>query len=210
MSPDDVRYIECQAEETLRSYGDRVAPVTFPVPVDLIGECLYGLEWDWETIPEPPGVQIWAGLYSRERRAVLNEAHKEMFDANEGIERFTKAHEIGHWLLHVNHDRLAHPALPGIGDEQVIFTRDGDDSEIELQANAFAAALLMPRDRIIESIAEIDLSVWPSIYKLRETFGVSISAMTMRLAKLNLAFFDAGSKIYRNYDDFAGQQALFD
>lgn len=208
MTAADVIEIEKRAQEVLARYREEVASFTLPVPVDLIGECLLGLIWDWELLEEAPGVHIWAGLYTREGRVVLNEAHKDMFEANEGIERFTKAHEIGHWVLHVGRDAASGLTEPEHMNRDLILTRNGDESEIELQANAFAAALVLPRDLLVEEVRVRDLSTWPSIYELRELFGVSISAMTMRLAKLDLAFFDAKSNIYRNYADYESQNGI--
>lgn len=55
----------------------------------------------------------------------------------EGQRRFAGAHELGHWLLHPNLDQT-HVDTP----EQL---RDYKKSQVELEANTFAAELLMPR-----------------------------------------------------------------
>src|SRR5947209_1138870 len=79
----------------------RGEPIELPIDVDAIGEQLLGLSWLYEPIPEPPGTTIFAALHPEQRLVVLNERHVETFGRNEGLERFTKAHELGHWVLHV-------------------------------------------------------------------------------------------------------------
>lgn len=107
-------------------------------------------------------------------------------------QRFTIAHELGHYVLHRK------SKSPG---EQLFVDRDFlvkyrssykySEAEYlqEQQANAFAAALLMPeslihkelRKKEYESVSEIDL-----IDVLAKLFRVSNVAMTYRLSNLNI------------------------
>jgi Zn-dependent peptidase ImmA (M78 family) len=87
-------------------------------------------------------------------------------------QRFTIAHELGHYCLHRDQiDRLV---------EKILFRDDGGPDNIEWQANQFAARLLMPQEEIrlnIQSgIREID--------ELARKFGVSSLAMQFRLRNL--------------------------
>src|SRR5438093_13319639 len=75
-------------------------PIELPVDVDAVGEQLLGLSYLYEPIPEPRGTTILAALHPEQRLIVLNERHVETFGRNEGLERFTKAHELGHWICH--------------------------------------------------------------------------------------------------------------
>lgn len=103
--------------------------------------------------------------------------------------RFTIAHELGHYELH----RLNKEIFVDNKEFKVLF-RDQRSSTgeflIEQEANAFAAALLMPRDLLIKEIAKknIDLSDGNSdvISELATKFKVSAQAMTFRIANLNL------------------------
>jgi hypothetical protein len=168
-----------------------------PVDVDLIGELVCGLQWDWDVIPEPPGRRIWAGLFPRERRVVMNERHLAIYRGNEGLERFTKAHELGHWVCHVLEGFPAARAAADPGDpvrarppstRAIAFLRDGSATDWrERHANWFAAALLMPAPLLLCAARDRDLTRWRDRYALRDRFNVSISALNTRLATLGLA-----------------------
>ena len=83
--------------------------------------------------------------------------------------RFTIAHELGHYALH--RDLIG----SGITDDALYRSRLG--GPIERQANRFAAELLMPWNLVVESIEQgID-----TVEELAEKFGVSKSAMSIRL-----------------------------
>lgn len=103
--------------------------------------------------------------------------------------RFTIAHELGHYELH----RLNKEIFVDNGKKQFkALFRDhrsstGEDL-LEQEANAFAAALLMPRNLLIKEIEKrhIDLSGDDDnvIRDLAEKFNVSLQAMTIRIGNL--------------------------
>jgi Zn-dependent peptidase ImmA (M78 family) len=97
-------------------------------------------------------------------------------------QRFTLAHECAHLLLHkgVFIDRLVR-----------VNWRDGTSDTEEVQANAFAAELLMPRklmQREIERLIARSRQIAPEqlIAELAETFRVSQEAMRYRLVNLGV------------------------
>lgn len=105
-------------------------------------------------------------------------------------QRFTIAHELGHLLLHGY--RTPH------ADKQFRF-RDARSSEgsvlEEIQANQFAAELLMPRKMIMRAIERCGFQHAPAndveekqfevvVGKLATDFRVSRQAMTLRLSSL--------------------------
>jgi Zn-dependent peptidase ImmA (M78 family) len=103
-------------------------------------------------------------------------------------QRFTIAHELGHLLLH--------EGRPLITDYSVrINSRDetssmGTDKE-EVEANAFAAAILMPRNLVwAELKREVETGDASSrdelIARLARIFYVSTEAMGYRLVNLSL------------------------
>ena len=101
-------------------------------------------------------------------------------------QRFTVAHEIGHYVLHVKGQQQQ------LFVDRSIFNRDegsstGDDAE-EVQANQFAAALLMPEKMVREEIAKsaFDLDDEDDVSNLAKRFNVSAAAMTFRLKNLGL------------------------
>lgn len=97
--------------------------------------------------------------------------------------RFTIAHELGHLMLHPK---------DGIHmDEAVIQKRDGRASEgthdDEIEANRFAAELLMPREFLETDLSRIDkffVDDEKQIEELAKRYQVSVQAMTIRLNTL--------------------------
>jgi Zn-dependent peptidase ImmA (M78 family) len=106
-------------------------------------------------------------------------------------QRFTIAHELGHFLLH-GQDAQAQDAKVFVDDLPVVLFRNQTSSEgtqrQEIEANIFAAALLMPEDIIREQLTlqPIDAFDDVSVKHLATQFGVSVRAITIRLTKLGL------------------------
>ncbi|MCJ2036136.1 ImmA/IrrE family metallo-endopeptidase [Methylobacterium sp. J-068] len=93
--------------------------------------------------------------------------------ASAGRRRFTVAHEAGHYFLH------RHRLPNGIHcKEEDVSRRAGKD--IEKEADAFAAALLMP---LHDLRRQVDPKVRPTLVELgalAERYGVSLTAATLR------------------------------
>lgn len=87
----------------------------------------------------------------------------------ENRQRFTIAHEIGHFVLHRE--------LIGDGIADDVLYRSGISNRAEAQANRFAANLLMPWHLLDPLLAEGIVSV----PELANRFQVSDSAMAIRL-----------------------------
>ncbi|WP_293575632.1 ImmA/IrrE family metallo-endopeptidase [Phaeobacter sp.] len=104
-------------------------------------------------------------------------------------QRFTLAHELGHFVLH--------KSLIGTGlDDSKMYrsTEAGDfyNTEIKLaherQANSFAAKVLMPKHLLKKKIDELSQSESkPDVSELCNLFQVSYSAMKWRLVNLGWA-----------------------
>lgn len=121
-----------------------------------------------------------SGFYFREgeRRVIgVNSAHARV------RQRFTIAHELGHAILH---------DAEGLHLDQAFKFRDSRSSlaidRDEIDANAFAAELLMPEDEVRRAVATEDLDVndEESISRLARHFGVSPQALTYRLVNLGV------------------------
>lgn len=100
-------------------------------------------------------------------------------------QNFTVAHELGHLLMH--------RGRPLIVDSSVrVNFRDPTSASAtnreEIEANAFAAALLMPKDFVIHAVADLPTPADPDSIAdtLAPHFGVSGSAMHFRLVNLGL------------------------
>ncbi|MPZ67877.1 MAG: ImmA/IrrE family metallo-endopeptidase [Pseudonocardiaceae bacterium] len=103
-------------------------------------------------------------------------------------QRFTVAHELGHWALH--------PGRLVIFDRPMRINRRDSVSAMatdreEVQANAFAAALLMPERAVRHSVGELPLKERTdpeqAAQRLAGEFDVSPVAMSFRLINLGLA-----------------------
>jgi Zn-dependent peptidase ImmA (M78 family) len=102
-------------------------------------------------------------------------------------QRFTIAHEIGHYLLH-----LKNSTSKLFLDRYTVYRRDdqsstGNDRE-EIEANAFAAAVLMPGGLVRDEVRknDFDLDDEDDLTILAKRFNVSTTAMTFRLGNLGL------------------------
>lgn len=103
-------------------------------------------------------------------------------------QRFTIAHEIGHFLLHKNVNESNSIHVDG-GFVQT-WNRDGRSSQgqdaDEIEANRFAAELLMPTKFLEKDIAElgsIDMENDEHLIPLAAKYEVSLHALSLRLAK---------------------------
>lgn len=102
-------------------------------------------------------------------------------------QRFSIAHEIGHFLLHegevLHVDRKNDALRVKLRGRRAAM---GDDPE-EIEANLFAAELLMPErflERDLERVREVDLYDEDSLSKLARSYKVSTQALVFRLANL--------------------------
>jgi Zn-dependent peptidase ImmA (M78 family) len=105
--------------------------------------------------------------------------------------RFTVAHELGHLVLHddlVQVDRH-YMVMEGLSRLRPAALRDKLSGEArdprEIEANRFAAALLMPSDFVERSLRRYTLPLDEStIRKMADEFDVSLQAMNFRLTNL--------------------------
>jgi len=103
-------------------------------------------------------------------------------------QRFTIGHELGHLKLHAEKELIVDHSV-------YVYMRDdrsslGSDQE-EIQANAFAAAILMPQTLVVEELQRIltkkDFSSRDElIARMARVFDVSSEAMGFRLINLNI------------------------
>lgn len=97
---------------------------------------------------------------------------------NEGFERFSVAHELGHYFLPDHPDEIlrgggAHMSRAG-------FSEGG--SSIELEADHFAAGLLMPDHLVRRKLGDSQIGL-QGIQDLADAAGVSITAAAIRAAE---------------------------
>lgn len=133
------------------------------------------------SIKEKPLEDEYSGFLAvKEKTIVVNLRHAPV------RRRFTIAHEIGHYRLH----RKQKNDMPVFIDRAIYYRKDSADGlehRVEMEANAFAAGLLMPEillDEYLDKHLELKLEKSASIKTLAEEFEVSRPAMEYRLKNL--------------------------
>lgn len=140
--------IESAVQELLRQYakakGESPRP---PIPVDAIAESVLGLTLEMGDLRKKLGKSDVLGATWLDDALVVIDSSLE---GNEGRYCFTLGHEVGHWQLHRplrGMDKVTFPLFsrePGAKATAVIVCRDGQRDSAEIQADKFAALLLMP------------------------------------------------------------------
>jgi Zn-dependent peptidase ImmA (M78 family) len=157
----------------------------FPLDASRVAEFL-GLDVVWDRIADDAAGKIAAKILPLERLIEINE---EIPQLRGGFGESTIAHEIGHWVLHIDPkevDRHLRLREKGVEVEvKPLLCRSVENlSGIEWQAQYFASCLLMPQFKLLEKLEGKDLSKWNDLYEMAEEFGVTISNLTNRLKDL--------------------------
>ena len=147
------------------------------VPTDL-GQVAKHLKATVLEEPAPAGVSGALVMKDGKPIVLANSSHVPV------RRRFTIAHELGHLAMHVDPQDWKRAT-------RVVLFRDARASQgvvrREIQANAFAAGLLMPqtevRRRVVQPLGHMDVD---DIQELADQFQVSTEAMTVRLKDLGL------------------------
>jgi len=167
-----VPYIEERAESLLSKFNLLSTPIDVLKCADLLGINVQAAELE----PEISGVFI-----KKENVPYIRYNSIEI----PARQRFTIAHEIGHFLLHAKSNSLF------IEKTEKIMYRNTQSSTGELlkerEANAFAAAFLMPRKLVKEAIAALpDYEHENIVHFLSLKFKVSEAAMAIRLSNMGM------------------------
>ena len=125
---------------------------------------------------KPAGMQGVSGalIFAEPRPIIIYSAELE----NEGFERFSVAHELGHYFLPDHPDQI----LKAGGQH---FSRAGfteGTSSIELEADHFAAGLLMPAGLVRSHLERHQVGL-EGICRLAEDAHVSLTAAAIRAAE---------------------------
>jgi Zn-dependent peptidase ImmA (M78 family) len=160
-----IKAIEEKAEEILE-----FAKVT-KVPVD-VSHMSKRLEI---VVKYAPSAEFSGLLYRKDGKAFMAINNKDP----EVRQRFTIAHELGHFFLHPQKDTFVEFRDNG--------TTHSPRSLKEIQANQFAAALLMPRKNLLKDIISYqDTGITDKVIQaLAERYQVSEESMNYRLRNLS-------------------------
>lgn len=166
--------IEQQARMLLEKYNITRAPI----PVEQIAVA------EGAQVVRSPSSGQESGFLMRDGRRILIGLNSRDSDRRQ---RFTIAHELGHLKLH--------RGRPLIVDHSVRVNKRNDVSSAatdpeEVEANAFAAALLMHGSLILEAVhRHLDRGIVTQdelTHQLANEFEVSTQAMSWRLINLNV------------------------
>lgn len=167
---------ERAALEVLREAGVRKPPVNVHAIAEKLGA----------HVREVPHEGSISGMLYRDGRQVIIGVNERDVATRQ---RFTIAHELGHLKLHRGRPMILDHK---VHEDIVVDLRDTTlpSSREEVQANAFAAELLMPDVFIRESIAKAPkralLSDAALVLHLTKTYDVSRDATVYRLINLGL------------------------
>jgi hypothetical protein len=229
--------IEALAEQRLMELEKHLGvPLAPPIPIDLLAEKVLGLDFLWDKVDEGPGQQILGCLDAQERLIILNETHRGLFEGKPGLERSTKGHEMGHWDLFIRprltdspallesetHEALAYRGDPldaaqvtkllkdekGAWDLMGLIHASADDPQEKSAVNRYAAAISMPKAMLLGELDKYGNKEWATLYKLAAKFGVTISALKVRLEQLGVLAVGQDKKIYNSKEEAAGQMLL--
>lgn len=190
----------------------------WPFEASLVADFLdLGVVWD--CIPPDEEGAIAARILPSLRQIEINE---DILNLPQGFQESTIAHEIGHWVLHINHDEVDGVAKQlelglniELGEPVEPFVCRGSSNlskieSIEWQAQYFATCLLMPHSILQEKREGRDLTRWSDLYAIAEELGVTISNLKHRLKDLGWIHVPKGTrKIYLGTEEPAEQIKLF-
>ena len=150
----------------------------------------------WRSIPADRQGNIAAMIVPVKKTVYINE---DISALEGGFGQSTIAHEIGHWVLHIDVEaveRYIRLQARGIDLKiEPLLCRTIDDmGGIEWQAQYFAGCLLMPQYILNRVIAGKQLNKWRHLYQIAEELGVTISNLVHRLQDLGLINIPANSK----------------
>ena len=168
------------------------ASIRLPVPVEMIVEQTLRLRIVPVDIEENDGEVILARMtpdYLGHPTIQLNERRMHHFEEYFGTHAFSIGHEAGHWVLHYDRGRSDQPALPGLlGSDMlsapILCRRLTSADRREIQAERFAAYLLMPEHLVVPLVRDCRLDGLSEIRDLARQCGVSRRAFTRRLEEL--------------------------
>lgn len=174
---------------------DRGATLKWPLDASTVAEFL-GLDLVWDRIPDDAQGQIAARILPLEKLIEINENLPQL---EGGFGESTIAHEIGHWVLHIDVpevERQIRLQRKGINPhiEPLLCRSESDLDGIEWQAQYFAGCLLMPQHILSEVTAQKQLTKWQHLYQIAEALGVTISNLMHRLQDLGWIHLDQDSK----------------
>lgn len=155
-----------------------------PVPVQRIAEDFYGLLVQEQELSDAVTDRYVSGLLAADLQRIVVDRLEAA--RSPGRRRFTVAHELGHWVLHERssvRSSVSSPRQPAAEPTEGLhpeFDWMANYPPDELEANQFAAAMLIPKRLIARARASTS-----DVDELAQRFLVSTWAMERRVAFLD-------------------------
>jgi Zn-dependent peptidase ImmA (M78 family) len=180
-----LRLMQEQAEEILASYRDKFGhPITIPVQPEVIARALFGLRIETSSLSHVE--QRVCGALSVDEKTIYVDTHCTWRQRS-----FAVAHELGHWILHEDHQasQLDVGESQAISLSQILLSRRARTKKEqarlrEIEANRFAAALLVPYTLLMEQVSKFAIIDAQVIGNLAHKFNVSTQTMRYRITDL--------------------------
>ena len=168
-----------KAAATIIKWLEAIGELTLPINLDLVRQMLPTTPFGKGAVLLEPAPVTWGSSEGALVRNPDNPNEWGIFyndKARPERQRFTLAHELGHFVLH----RGRHASCNC--DKDSIYTGTDTLKQIEREADDFASNLLMPGDLLRKRITgkRIDFHL---LGELAKEFGVSLEAMCIRLIK---------------------------
>jgi len=141
--------IEQEAALLLAEYARDHKPILEPaVPIEDIVELHLKLTFELKDLEQVCGHRdVHGAIWVNEQRiAIDKQLDPALYPTKRGRYHFTLAHETGHWRLHRKYflKRDERMLFDGAAVPPDFIGRSGNKNRVEVQANQFAAYLLMP------------------------------------------------------------------
>ena len=158
---------------------EAIGELKLPIDLDLVRQMLPTTPYGQGTVLLPPAPVTWGGAEGALVSNPENPSEWGIFyndKARPERQRFTVAHELGHFVLHREIQAKFNC------DKENVYTGADTLKQIEREADEFASNLLMPGDLLRKRITgkRIDFHL---LGELAKEFGVSLEAMCIRLIK---------------------------
>jgi Zn-dependent peptidase ImmA (M78 family) len=163
------------AVQQARSLLARSDSKTLPVAVEAIArQCQISVQY----VPLDDEISGMAFIRNDVAIIVVNAVH------HPNRQRFTLAHELAHHILHAN-DLRDHVHVDTAVLQRNEKSSAGNDIK-EVEANSFAAELLMPQ-ALLKAFGRVDVNDEWKVAELARKFRVSPAAMAIRLESVQYA-----------------------
>ena len=181
LRPTQFRLVEEEVENLITLYGENFHSISSPpVPVEMIAERQLDLHC---LITEELKSGVLGVLLIENKQILINQ------ECSKNQYYFTIAHEIGHWYLHRTQSKDnkfvdTAQTVTSLMRSQNLKGQSKRTSQQEIEANRFAAALLIPMSLLKPLITNQQTVSAPEVINLANTFQTSVLTMLYRVRYL--------------------------